>query len=269
MLVGPLTDASCVLHYTGVDHQPHVAVCQLVIDNASHQIFKNGQSVQTLAQMFSPLPFSALPGPTAWMTVAFTRPILFDVTLAQEAVKNPKWKLDNGKFVPGGNLSSDFDPGRGDLTAEEAEDMLGELKTVYGLPDTTQAALKRKAPPKDGFNCHGYTFLKSQRWMNTGGNSGQLIKDIVAANGYTEVGGATGKKAKVGDIVVYEKSGSVTHSGVVTAVDANGNPTKVESKWGNLGTYEHAPGNVPTHFGTPKYYHTDRAGGNCLTQVAC
>lgn len=268
-ITGPYTYATCVLYYTGTDHQLHEASSQIVIDNVSHQILRNGQLVTTLAQMFNPLPFTPLGGTVAWVVMQCSRPSYFDVFIVPEIVLGPKWRLDNKKFIPGESLTTDFDRDRGDLTPAEETAALTELQTVYGLPNP--GGLVKKGPPSDAFNCHGYTFLKSERWMNAG-NTGQLIKDIVGPgnpNGYSEVGGSTGVKAKVGDVVVYEKNGNVTHTGKVTEVDANGNPTKVEGKWGNLGTYEHAPNNVPTHFGTPKYYHTDRAGGNCLTKVAC
>jgi hypothetical protein len=266
--VDPFTEAVFRLDYTGQDHLPHHAITNAEVDNVAMQIRVNGLPVSSLAGIFS-LPVSALPGPTAIMTVAYTRPILSDCVLAQDKLKGPKWKLDNGNFLPNDQFSTDFDPKSPDLTPGQESELLKELKNNYGLADTSAAGLKRNGPPKDSFNCHGYTFLKSERWMNGRGNT---VKDIVGAgnpNGYGEVGPGTGTKAKVGDVVVYEKNGVVTHSGKVTAVDGDGNPTKVEGKWGNMGTYEHAPGNVPNYFGTPKYYHTDRAGGNCVTRVAC
>lgn len=56
--------------------------------------------------------------------------------------------------------------------------------------------------------------------------------------------------AQVGDIVIYRNPAArtashptdVTHSGIVTKVDAAGNVTEVLSKWGARGDYKHANG---------------------------
>lgn len=70
--------------------------------------------------------------------------------------------------------------------------------------------------------------------------------------------------SKVGDIVVYMDANGVTHSGNVTMVDAMGNPTEIESKWGRMAKYKHAPDKVPPGYGTPMYYSTTRCLGNKL-----
>ena len=62
--------------------------------------------------------------------------------------------------------------------------------------------------------------------------------------------------AQVGDIVIYRNPDAitashptdVTHSGIVTAVDATGKVTKVLSKWGARGDYNHAPLDVPKEY---------------------
>jgi hypothetical protein len=53
----------------------------------------------------------------------------------------------------------------------------------------------------------------------------------------------------VGDVIMYQKDGVPTHTGKVTAVDADGNPTRVQSKWGSFGLYEHGPFDVPAIYG--------------------
>ncbi|MDB5097679.1 MAG: peptidase and in kexin sedolisin [Cyanobacteria bacterium RYN_339] len=99
------------------------------------------------------------------------------------------------------------------------------------------------------FNCHSYGLTGGEgdlenpfepanrlRWVNspmfelTNGNWGKL---------------ATDQRAQVGDRILYRKDGVVTHTGVVTAVDQDGNPSRVQSKWGNWGLFEHAPFDVP------------------------
>lgn len=54
-----------------------------------------------------------------------------------------------------------------------------------------------------------------------------------------------------GDVIVYRKDGKVTHTGVVRAVDAQGNPSQIESKFGVLGRYLHEPFDVPAQYGGP------------------
>lgn len=64
-------------------------------------------------------------------------------------------------------------------------------------------------------------------------------------------------KAKVrpGDVVLYRKDGEATHTGVVRAVDADGNPSQIESKWGAFGRYLHGPLDVPGIYGEPTAYY--------------
>jgi uncharacterized protein YodC (DUF2158 family) len=51
---------------------------------------------------------------------------------------------------------------------------------------------------------------------------------------------------KVADIAVYEDgSGGLPHSGVVVAVDGQGRPTRLRSKWGRYSLFEHPPTAVP------------------------
>lgn len=57
------------------------------------------------------------------------------------------------------------------------------------------------------------------------------------------------QRVHVGDVVVYAFNGVPQHTGVVTAVDADGNPSQVDSKWGAYGRFLHAPADVPRLFG--------------------
>jgi hypothetical protein len=114
-------------------------------------------------------------------------------------------------------------------------------------------------PATDAYDCHGFTFTCGAKWIND-----DQVNKILMDNGYTAKSADAGG-VKAGDIVVYhDGSGNVKHSGVVTKVDANGNPTEIESKWGRAPKYKHAPGTVPPGYGTPTYYCTTRCLGNKL-----
>jgi hypothetical protein len=52
-----------------------------------------------------------------------------------------------------------------------------------------------------------------------------------------------------GDIVVYKKNGVITHYAVVTMVDANGNITEIESKWGRGQLFKGPVDAVPADYG--------------------
>jgi hypothetical protein len=57
------------------------------------------------------------------------------------------------------------------------------------------------------------------------------------------------QKVHVGDVILYQKDGVPTHTGKVIAVDDDGNPTRIESKWGSYGLYQHGPFDVPGIYG--------------------
>jgi hypothetical protein len=63
-----------------------------------------------------------------------------------------------------------------------------------------------------------------------------------------------GAKVAVGDIAVYSLGGALPHSGKVVAVDKQGKPTMIKSKWGKYALFEHSPAAVPSDYGTPHYY---------------
>ena len=110
-------------------------------------------------------------------------------------------------------------------------------------------------PAKDVYNCHSYAttdgagdlfdpFSRSgyPHWLNnpmhrlTTGPFGRVAAD---------------QRVQAGDIIVYRQSDKVTHTGVVREVDANGNPSLIESKFGTLGLYRHEPHDVPAQYGSP------------------
>ena len=116
------------------------------------------------------------------------------------------------------------------------------------------------APATLKYDCHGFTFTCGLKWINN-----DQVAKILADNGYKKKG--PNDPVSVGDIAVYflfPLAEPITHSGVVTAVNAMGQPTEIESKWGCLPRYKHAPGNVPGFYGSPCYYSTPRCLGNKL-----
>lgn len=116
-----------------------------------------------------------------------------------------------------------------------------------------------KARPADLYNCHSFAttggagdlfdpFLRESHphWLNnpmhrlTNGPFAQL---------------QDWQRVHPGDVLVYRTDdGKVTHTGVVREVDAQGNPTLVESKFGILGRYLHEPFDVPVQYGGPAEY---------------
>lgn len=139
-----------------------------------------------------------------------------------------------------------------DMTQEEADNYLSSV----GLKDK----VTQTAPPTDTYDCHGYTFTGGETWINN-----DQVDQILNDNGYSAV-----MQPTVGDVIAYRDSqGEITHTGIVREVQASADGTTdvtVESKWGRLGRYEHAPGDVPPGYGTPQYYHTDRPNGHLLQQ---
>ncbi len=102
--------------------------------------------------------------------------------------------------------------------------------------------------PSYKWNCWGFTFNPRQCWVGLDGSDIQMILDD---NG-TQV---FAPNLRVGDVVVYrDGGGNITHTGRVWSLDSSGNPALVQSKWGSLGEYLHAPANVPASYGTDIAY---------------
>src|SRR5262249_35772795 len=126
-----------------------------------------------------------------------------------------------------------------------------------GSPSETELEIGRKAllrvlrvaKPDPKYDCHGWVFTGGQFWgMSTS------VDDILTANVYARV-----LEPRLGDLVVFRDrpDGTVMHSGIVQSV--TGPDVLVESKWGNLGRYLHAPADQP--FGKSwTFYRSPRAG---------
>lgn len=101
--------------------------------------------------------------------------------------------------------------------------------------------------PTRRYNCWGFTFNPRQCWIN----SGTDVQNILDGNG-TQV---FAPNIRVGDVICYRDSASViTHTGRVWAVNAAGEASLIQSKWGNWGEYIHPPLTVPSIYGTDVTY---------------
>jgi hypothetical protein len=114
-------------------------------------------------------------------------------------------------------------------------------------------------PAQDLYNCHSFALTDGQgdlfdpfmrethpHWLNN-----PLNQLTTGAWGQVQ----PTQKVHPGDAVVYYKDGKPTHTGVVRQVDAQGNPTLVESKFGVLGRYIHEPFDVPGQYGAPTAFY--------------
>ena len=106
--------------------------------------------------------------------------------------------------------------------------------------------IERISLPTNEFNCHGKTFGNKECWINS-----IEVSSILLDNRYQSVFGST----RVGDLVLYRGiKGDITHTGFVHQVNDEGKPVLVQSKWGTLGDYLHAPDTVPPIYGNWTIY---------------
>lgn len=121
------------------------------------------------------------------------------------------------------------------------------------------------ADPADMYNCHAFAttgalgglfdpFMREgyPHWINN--PMAQLM-----TGPYRQL--ASTQRVRPGDVIVYRNAeGAVTHTGIVRTVDRDGNPSRVESKFGTLGRYEHGPFDIPPQYGAPAEFF--RPGGS-------
>jgi hypothetical protein len=114
----------------------------------------------------------------------------------------------------------------------------------------------RISPPDEATNCHGWVFAGGRHWIG-----GKQVEPILADNGYQVV-----SKPAVGDLVVYrDAEGNIAHSAVVKATP-EGLPVLLESKWGCLGTFLHAPEHSP--YGEKFTFYRSARTGHTLAGLA-
>ena len=281
------TDLLLALEYYDGEGDRSVVGVQVVLDTTGGQLLYQGEVVTDLANLFgeridgfgastgkllafSPIPVSlslldlaiGLPVPMLpiWIDFeqlinelkavyeesrAFLEDFWQDLEEFLEELAAKPYKTDKGKTV---TTFDDGWPNHPDKTQDEADEALRRI----GLKDKVE----QTGPPTDDYDCHGWTFTNGAKWIDD-----DQVQKILDDNGYTKVA-----KPKVGDLVVYKDAdGNIRHTGIVRKVDPEtGEVTKVESKWGRYGRYKHAPNDVPSSYGTPEYYHTDREGGHTL-----
>lgn len=165
-----------------------------------------------------------------------------DSTPSRQQPRSIQYETNLGRVV---NSSTSGYPGQPDISQQTADAVLGQI----GLT----GRVNQIGPPTNSYNCHGYTFSNSSRWVND-----DQVPRILTDNGYSVT-----TTPAVNDIVIYRFSGNITHSGVITGVSGN-TVTEVTSKWGRAPLYRHAPDLVPPTYGPWRAYTTTRSGGHTL-----
>src|SRR5882762_3616948 len=131
-------------------------------------------------------------------------------------------------------------------------------------PESLRAAVQlwaRERPAADlrsisaTYNCMGLVFATRRTWIDT-----EELQFILDQDGYKRI--AT-PDVEPGDLVVYQRDGQRTHVALVLQADvmfAGRMPKMLYacSQWGADGEYFHAAAYVPSHFGQPTEYWTDR-----------
>jgi len=107
----------------------------------------------------------------------------------------------------------------------------------------------RTAGPDATYNCHGWVFTGGLSWVK-----GEEVDGILTDNGYQPIA-----QPHAGDVAVYrDEAGTVVHTGIVRATGEKGF-VLVESKWGRMGRYIHAP-DVQLYASSYTYYRSPRPG---------
>lgn len=138
------------------------------------------------------------------------------------------------------------------------EDFSKYLKLTTPLVKTTDLgggiAVEQSNP--DAFNCHYYTFSKTDKsaireTLADQGNPLWVVGvDVKEANFFQVT-----SNVKVGDIVLYQVptpdgGAGLSHSGIVSGVDAQGFATEITSKMGEYEIIQHHPRDVPSDYGS-------------------
>lgn len=160
----------------------------------------------------------------------------FLVPLQETPVAGIEARTDTGRSLP--------------VFHYQSSDALDDVEKMALTDNRYQHQVIRLAAPTGDCNCHGWTF--------TGGRfaiRGQDVPLILDDNGYRQV-----SEPQPGDLALYTAtSGEVTHTGVVRSIDPQSGLILIESKWGALGVYLHAPKVQP--FGEQyAYYRSERPG---------
>jgi len=94
-------------------------------------------------------------------------------------------------------------------------------------------------PPSRKYNCFGYAYAQAHGWFDD--------PEFFIEDDFSEV---PMNQARIGDVLVYEKSGDMTHSAIVMTV-TSGEIKTLRSKWGKLAAVIHKPREVHRAYGHP------------------
>lgn len=167
------------------------------------------------------------------------------VTVNNIQVVPPGWVAEDGSGPPGKSLGNI--PVGKEWTNAEKKKINERIKKAF-------PKIQVVGDPTKAYDCHGFTF-KSKKMRIYNEDVDKIIKDQDWK--LTDDG-----KHKKGHIIIYrDKAGKVTHSGFIEEVGADGNVTKVRSKWGASGEYVHDVKDVPSSYGTKTEI---RNGGKAL-----
>ncbi len=111
----------------------------------------------------------------------------------------------------------------------------------------------RTGDPDPSHNCHGWVFTQGRFALRP-----EDVEDILADNHYEKVA-----EPQPGDLIIYRNvEGQIEHTGLVRSVIA-GEIVLIESKWGPLGRFLHAPEDQP--YGTDYAYYRSARSGHLVT----
>ncbi|MCR4412440.1 MAG: hypothetical protein NUV77_08465 [Thermoguttaceae bacterium] len=113
----------------------------------------------------------------------------------------------------------------------------------------------RTGDPDPTHNCHGWVFTQGRFALRP-----EDVEEILADNHYEKV-----TDPQPGDLIIYRNlDGQIEHTGLVRSVIA-GEIVLIESKWGPLGRFLHAPEDQP--YGTDYAYYRSPRPGHLVTIV--
>ena len=131
-------------------------------------------------------------------------------------------------------------------------------------PESLRAAVQlwaRERPHADlrsisgTYNCMGFVFATRRTCIDI-----EELQFILVEDGYKRIAETD---VEPGDLVVYQRDGQRTHVALVLRVDGTfggmmPNIVHACSQWGADGEYFHRAAYVPSHYGIPAEYWTDR-----------
>lgn len=134
--------------------------------------------------------------------------------------------------------------------------VLNNIETDKQIAPATLKILADGSINSSAYNCHTYAWNITLADIDDYGYDPRWPKwdndPLNNTTGYKPIMSIDAPK-QVGDRVLYFNFTygvlTVTHSGIVSQVDTNGQPTEITSKWGQAGVYKHHPQDVPQSYG--------------------